>query len=147
MNIQGFVKSGYEGVRDAFQDNFDNGGDLGAACCVYVNGKVAVDLWGGVADSATGRAWERDTPVLLASSTKGLTAICMHRPVQRGELDLDAPIAHYWPEFAAEGKGSIPVQWALSHRAGVPAVDRRFTIEDVLNWHPVVAAVAAQKPE
>ena len=79
MNTQGVVKPGYEAVRDAFQDDFNNGGEVGAAWCVYVNGEVAVDLWGSAADPATGLAWEADTPALLASSTKGLTAICMHR--------------------------------------------------------------------
>jgi len=147
MSIHGFVLPGYEPVRDAFQQNFDDGAEIGAACCVYVDGKVAIDLWAGLADPATGRTWEADTPALLFSSTKGLTAICLHRLAQQGVLDLDAPIAQYWPEFGAQGKGSIPVRWALSHRAGIPAVDRPFTLDDVLNWDPVVAAVAAQKPE
>jgi CubicO group peptidase (beta-lactamase class C family) len=147
MSVHGAALPGFERVRDAFQNNFDENAEVGAACCVYVDGKVAVDLWGGLADPATGRAWEADTPTLLFSSTKGLTTICMHRLVQQGALDLDAPVAKYWPAFAAEGKGSIPVRWVLSHRAGVPAVDRSFTLEDVLNWHAVVAAVAAQKPD
>jgi CubicO group peptidase (beta-lactamase class C family) len=147
VDIEGSVLPRYQLVLDAFRRNFESGNETGAACCVYVNGEVAVDLWGGLADQASGRRWEGDTPVLLASSTKGLTSICIHLLVQQGVLDLDAPIADYWPEFAAAGKHSISLRWALSHRAGVPAVDRRFDIDDVLAWHPVAAAVAAQKPE
>ena len=147
MNIHGAVSPGFEAVRDAFRDNFAAGDEVGAACCVFVHGHCVADLWGGVADPGTGRAWEADTPVLLFSSTKGLTAICMHRLVQQGALDLDAPISKYWPEFAAAGKGAIPVRWVLSHRAGIPAIDRPFTLDDVLSWHPVIDAIAAQKPD
>jgi hypothetical protein len=147
MNIHGNVAKGYEGVRDTFQRNFAEHGEVGAGCCVRVDGEMVVDLWGGTADPATGRAWEADTPSLIFSATKGLTAICIHRLVQQGLLDLDAPVARYWPEFAVADKGSIPVRWVLSHRAGVPAVDQPFTLTDLLDWHGVVAAVAAQKPE
>jgi CubicO group peptidase (beta-lactamase class C family) len=84
---------------------------------------------------------------LWFSGTKGLTAACVHLLVERGQLDVDAPVAQYWPEFAANGKEKIPVRWVLSHRAGVPAVDATLTLEQVLAWDPVVAAVAAQKPE
>lgn len=121
--------------------------EVGAACCVYVEGRRVVDLWGGVASPDSGREWEADTPVIVFSSTKGATTVCVHLLAQRGVLDLDAPIANYWPDFAAEGKGAVPLRWALSHRAGVPAVDAPVTLDDVVGWDRVVAAVAAQRPE
>jgi CubicO group peptidase (beta-lactamase class C family) len=133
-------------VRDAFAENFEQHGDVGAACCVYLEGRPVVDLWGGVADLDGGRPWREDTLQLVFSATKGLTASCVHLLAERGKLDLDAPVAHYWPEFAAEGKAEIPVRWVLSHRAGLAALDAELTLDEVLAWDPVVAAVAAQAP-
>jgi CubicO group peptidase (beta-lactamase class C family) len=133
-------------VRAAFAENFARHGDIGAACCVYYRGRPVVDLWAGVADAATGRSWTEGTAVITFSATKGATAICANLLVERGALDLDAPIAHYWPEFAARGKGDIPVRWALCHKAGLAAVDGDLTLEQVIAWDPVVAAIAAQVP-
>ena len=99
---------GFERVRDVSGDNFENNGDVGAALCVYRHGRKVVDLWGGLADSGTGRPWARDTLQLVYSATKAATATCAHLLAQRGELDLDRPAAHYWPEFAASGKGGHP---------------------------------------
>jgi CubicO group peptidase (beta-lactamase class C family) len=104
-------------------------------------------LWGGVADEQSGRPWAEDSLVLVASSTKGATAICANLLVQRGELDLDAPVARYWPEFAAAGKQDIPVRWLLSHRVGLPVLDTPLTIEEYLAWAPPVNALAAQAPK
>ena len=105
-----------------------------------------VDLWGGVADADSGRLWTEDSIALVFSSTKGATAICAHLLAQRGELDLDAPVARYWPEFAAGGKQDIPVRWLLSHRVGLPVFDKPLTIEEFLAWEPPVKALAAQSP-
>lgn len=146
IEISGEVASGYEPVRDAFRANFDKHGDVGAAFSLYVRGEKVVDLWGGVADATTGRPWAEDTLQLVYSTTKGATAICAHVLAQSGALDLDAPVAEYWPEFAAEGKGTIPVRWLLSHRSGLPTVDAHLTPADVIEWQPIVAALAAQKP-
>jgi CubicO group peptidase (beta-lactamase class C family) len=133
-------------VREAFVENFLHRGDVGAQCCVYVAGRMVVDLWGGVADLATGRAYTPDTLQVVASSTKGALAVCIHRLVERGLLDLDAPVARYWPEFAAEDKGAIPLRWVLSHQAGLAALDRPLTIQAAYEWTPVVEALAAQPP-
>lgn len=146
-DIHGNVEAGFETMASAFAVNFAEHGEVGAACCVYVDGRRVVDLWGGVASPEQGRAWEADTPVIVFSSTKGATALCVNRLVERGELDLDAPIADYWPDFAAQGKQSVPLRWALSHRVGVPAVDAPVTLDDVVGWDGVVAAVARQRPE
>jgi len=144
--IHGRVEAGWEAVRAAFAENFEKHGDVGAACCVYREGRCVVDLWGGVADPASGRPWAEDDIQIVFSATKGATALCANMLVERGDLDLDAPVAHYWPEFAAQGKGEIPVRWVLCHKAGLAAVDGDLTLEEVLAWDPVVAAIAAQAP-
>ncbi len=113
-----------------------------------------VDLWGGVAgrevDGPAGRepdrAWGEDTIVRVASTTKGAAAICAHMLAQRGELDLDAPVVEYWPEFGAAGKERIPVRWLLSHQAGLPVVDGPLTFEQACAWGPVIRALEAQPP-
>ena len=145
-DIAGDVAPGYEPVREAFSANFDQHGDIGAAFSLYVRGEKVVDLWGGVADTTTGRAWEEDTLQLVYSTTKGATAICAHLLAQSGALDLEAPVAEYWPEFAAEGKEQIPVRWLLSHRSGLPTVDVHLTPDEVVRWQPIVEALAAQRP-
>lgn len=144
--IQGEVTGGFEGVRDAFVQNFERHGDLGAAFCLYHRGRKVVDLWGGVADEKAARPWSEDTLQLVFSTTKGATAACAHILAQRGELDLEAPVAEYWPEFGAEGKQDTPVRWLLSHRAGLPVLDDALTPEEALAWDPVVEALAAQRP-
>ncbi|MEU9243500.1 serine hydrolase domain-containing protein [Streptomyces sp. NPDC048385] len=145
--IHGEVADGFEGVREAFRANFAERGDVGAAVCVYRDGRPVVDLWGGVADPDTGREWERDTLQLVYSATKGVTATVVHLLAQRGQLDLDAPVAAYWPEFGAAGKAEIPVRWLLSHRAGVVTVEPPVPLEEALRWRPMADALAAQRPE
>ena len=113
---------------------------------LYLKGRKVVDLWGGLADQDTGQPWAKDTLQLVFSTTKGATAACAHLLAQRGELDLDAPVSQYWPEFKAEGKEQLPVRWLLSHRAGLPVIDRTLSPEEALAWDPVVEALAAQRP-
>ncbi len=142
---EGTVAPGFERVRDAFEANFDLFGDVGAACCVYVGGQQVVDLAGG-AVTPGGPPYTRSTLQMVASATKGALAICALRLVERGELDLDAPVARYWPEFAAEGKDTIPVRWLLSHRAGLPYVDTVLPMPELYRWRPIVDLLAAQRP-
>lgn len=144
--IIGEVAAGFEPVREAFEANFAQHGDIGAAVCVYRDGRPVVDLWGGTADPDTGLPWARDTLQLVYSATKGATATVAHLLSQRGALDLDAPVAEYWPEFGANGKAEIPVRWLLSHQAGLAALDRPVPLADALAWQPMVAALAAQRP-
>jgi len=144
--IAGTVSAGFESVAEAFHANFADQGEVGAAVCIYVDGQPVVDLWGGLADATRARPWARDTMTVVFSTTKGVTAACVHRLVERGLIDLDAPIARYWPEFGAAGKAAIPVRWALSHRAGVPIVESTLTRDQVFGWDPVVRAIAAQRP-
>jgi CubicO group peptidase (beta-lactamase class C family) len=146
-DIQGHVEDGWGKVADAFRANFEgNPGETGAACGVYVDGRLVVDLWGGLADKDTGRPWAADTIAQVASATKGATAICAHLLVQRGLLDLDAPVVNYWPEFGQAGKAEIPVRWLLSHQAGLPAIDTALTFAEACAWNPVIRALEAQKP-
>lgn len=144
--VAGRVEPGFEPVREAFAANFEQHGDVGAAFCLYLDGKPVVDLWGGVADRMTGREWSEDTVQLVFSTTKGATAICALLLAERGELDLDAPVSDYWPEFKAEGKEDIPVRWLLCHKSGLPVVDPAPTPEQLLDWGWMVDALAAQKP-
>ena len=144
--IHGNVTPRFERVKDAFAANFEKQGEVGAAFSLYHRGEKVVDLWGGTADVETGRPWAEDSIVMVFSSTKGATAICAHLLAQRGELDLDAPVARYWPEFAAAGKQDIPVRWLLAHRVGLPVFDNPLTPEEFLAWTPPVEALAAQSP-
>lgn len=154
-DVTGLVEPGFERVAERFARNLEpidsgGGGDVGAAFAVWVDGRPVVDIWGGLAEQETetapARPWERDTIVIVFSCTKGATAVCANHLIQDGRLDPEAPVAEYWPEFAANGKGAIPVKWALSHRAGLAAVDGDLTLEDVAAWDPVVEAIAAQAP-
>jgi len=145
-SLHGFVDSGYGVVMDAFVANFVERRDLGAGCAVYVDGRAVVDLWGGLADVRSTRRWDHDTAAVIFSCSKGLLAICAYLLVQQGRLDLDAPIARYWPAFGAADKASITVRQAMSHRAGLAALDVDLGRADVLAWDPVVEAIAAQRP-
>ena len=144
--VQGYVEPGFEPVRDAFAENFEKHGDVGAAFAAYKDGRPVVDLWGGVADRSTGRPWHEDTTVMVFSTTKGATALCANILAERGELDVDAPVVEYWPEFGKEDKEEIPVRWLLCHKAGLPFVEAHITRQEALAWDPVVDALAAQRP-
>ena len=144
-DVHGWVAAGFEPLREAFAENFAVHGEVGAACCAYRRGRVVADLWGGLADPTRGRVWQEDTLQLVFSATKGVTAICVHALVERGVLDLDAPVARDWPEFAAAGKGDITLRQVLCHQAGLAVVEGDLDLEQVLAWDPVVAAIAAQE--
>jgi CubicO group peptidase (beta-lactamase class C family) len=133
-------------VREAFAENFATRGDVGAAVCVYVEGTPVVDLWGGYANAARTQPWDQDTIVNVASTTKGMVALCAHMLVERGLLDLDAPVARYWPEFARADKAHIPVRWLLSHRAGLPAIRQDMPPQSLYDWHAFPRALAAEAP-
>jgi CubicO group peptidase (beta-lactamase class C family) len=143
--VYGAWAPGFEGVREAFEKNLAES-EVGAACCVYRDGEPVVDIWGGHADREAARPWQRDTAALVFSTTKGVTAALVHRLAQLGALALDAPVARYWPEFAANGKGEITLSQVLTHRAGVAALDRDLSPEEIFAWHPVCAAIVAQEP-
>ncbi len=144
--VSGYVEPGFEAVREAFAHNFEVGRETGAAFCLHVDGRPVVDLYGGHFDREGTRPYDPDTLQLVFSTTKGATAICANLLAQRGELDLDAPVASYWPEFAQQGKAEIPVRYLLTHQAGLPAIDRSLSAEEVQAWDPVIEALAEQTP-
>jgi CubicO group peptidase (beta-lactamase class C family) len=144
--IEGFADARFGPVVDAFVANFRFRGDVGAACSVEIDGTLVVELWGGLADARTGRAWERRTPAVIFSCTKGVLAILVYRLVEAGRLDVDAPIAAVWPEFADAGKAAITLRDAMSHRAGLAALDADLAEEDIVAWQPVVRAIERQRP-
>ncbi|MFK0108576.1 serine hydrolase domain-containing protein [Streptomyces sp. NPDC091217] len=149
MDVNGTVAEGFEPVRDAFVKNFELLGDRGAAVAVYRDGHRVVDLWGGARDfdGDAGRApWERDTAQIVRSATKGVAAAVLLLLWQRGQLDLDAPVDEYWPEFKAAGKERTSVRQLLAHRAGVPVLDRPLTPAEAADPDAGAAAVAAQAP-
>ena len=144
--IGGAVEPGFEGVADAFRANFEQHGEVGAAASVYVGGRKVVDLWGGIADRDAGTPYTEDSLQMVFSTTKGATAACANLLAQRGDLDIDAPVAEYWPEFKLHGKGDIPVRWLLCHKAGLPYVDATLTLEEALAWDPMIRALEEQVP-
>ncbi|MGW9371228.1 serine hydrolase domain-containing protein [Streptomyces xanthophaeus] len=146
MDIQGVVAEGFEPVRDAFVRNFEVLGDRGAAVAVYRDGRKVVDLWGGTKDAYGTEAWTRDTAQIVRSATKGVASAVPLLLHQRGLLDLDAPVASYWPEFKAGGKDRTLVRDLLAHRAGVPALDRGLSAAEAADGVSGPRAVAAQQP-
>ncbi|HET7473431.1 MAG TPA: serine hydrolase domain-containing protein [Candidatus Limnocylindrales bacterium] len=144
--IAGRADAGFGPVVDAFVANFTERGDIGAACSVIADGRPVVELHGGFADARTRRAWESDTPAVIFSCSKGLLTILVYRLVDDGRLELDAPVARYWPEFAAHGKATITVRDALTHRAGLDALDADLSVADIAAWTPVIRAIERQAP-
>ena len=144
--IGGSCDDRFARVRVEFEANFRERGDVGAAVCVSVDGERVVDLWGGWRDSARNRAWDADTLVNIFSIGKGLTAACVAHLVGQGEVDVDAPLADNWPEFAANGKSRITLRDVLTHRAGLPAIRKRLPPDAMLAWDVMTDALAEQEP-
>lgn len=146
VEIHGSCAPGFDRVRAAFEDNFALRNDVGAAVAAYVDGELVVNLWGGSADGAGTRPWREDTLAAILSGTKGLTSTCVHQLVERGELDLDAPVARYWPEFGQAGKADITLAMVLSHRSGVIGPRTPLRWQDVADWDLVCERLAAAEP-
>lgn len=143
--IQGNVDDGFGPVADAFAASVGAGAE-GAAICVHVDGRAVVDLWGGLANPATGRPYTSETLQMVLAATKGATALCASLLIDRCQLDIDAPVAEYWPEFASRGKQDIRVGWLLSHRAGLPALSRPITPADLMEIDATARRLALQRP-
>ncbi|MFJ8110322.1 serine hydrolase domain-containing protein [Streptomyces sp. NPDC096132] len=146
MDVNGAVAEGFEPVREAFVRNFEMLGDRGAAVTVYRDGHKVVDLWGGTRDVDGTAPWERGTAQIVRSATKGVAAAVLLLLHQRGQLDLDAPVGTYWPQYKAAGKERTLVRDLLAHRAGVPVLDRPLTPAEAADPDLGAAAVAAQAP-
>jgi CubicO group peptidase (beta-lactamase class C family) len=146
VEIHGHCDAKYLPVKEAFTENFRQGLEVGASLCVTEGGKTVVDLWGGYADENRTRPWEEDTIVIVFSTTKIMVALCGLMLVDRGLLDLDAPVAKYWPEFAEGGKENLPVRYLFSHTSGLPGWDEPIPFEALYDWDRVVGMLARQKP-
>jgi CubicO group peptidase (beta-lactamase class C family) len=145
-SVHGDCDPRFEPVRDAFSAGFASGLELGASLAVEVDGHSVVDLWGGFADVARERPWERDTIACVFSCTKGLAAIALLMLAERGVVDLDAPVVKWWPEFAANDKGTIPVRMLLTHEAGLSAISRPMPFGSLSDWTAMTDALAEQAP-
>jgi CubicO group peptidase (beta-lactamase class C family) len=145
-SLAGFAKPGFKAVRDAFLENFERRGELGAGCCVYHRGEKVVDLWGGIRRRATGEPWEEGTMALVHSTTKGMAGLAMALAHSRGLLDYDELVSTYWPEFAQQGKGQVTVRQLLSHQAGLFALDEPPVRSLVADPDRLAQVLARQKP-
>ncbi|MFF7313058.1 serine hydrolase [Streptomyces sp. NPDC008137] len=146
MDVNGTVAEGFEPVREAFVRNFETLGERGASVAVYRDGQRVVDLWAGTKDVDGTAPWEHGTAQVVRSATKGVAAAVPLLLHQRGQLDLDAPVGHHWPEFKARGKERVLVRHVLNHRAGLPVLDHPLTPEQALDPLRGPAAIAAQAP-
>jgi CubicO group peptidase (beta-lactamase class C family) len=144
--VSGYVKPGFEAVREAFVENFERRNELGAACCIYYKGEKVVDLWGGIRNEITREPWEEDTMVLVWSTTKGLSALAMALAHSRGLFDYDEPVSKYWPEFAQNGKEKITVRQLMAHQAGLFAFDELGDKEILSDPDRLAVVLARQKP-
>lgn len=145
-DVGGFCAAGFEQVREEFLRNFNERNELGAAVCIRVRGETVVDLWGGIADRATGRPWHEDTLAVVFSSTKGLAATCLHVLADRGLIAFDDPLSRYWPEFGANGKGAITVAMVVSHQAGLPVWQAPLPQGALRDWDRAAAQLASEAP-
>ena len=143
--IEGTCDPAFAAVREAFEENFRAGDEVGASVAVYIDGEPVVDLWGGHQDVARTKPWEQDTIVCMMSVAKGVSALCAHMLVDRGLLNLDERVATYWPEFAQNGKENVLVRWILDHRAGVPVCDAAQP-GDLYDFDAIVRAIEVQEP-
>lgn len=136
----------FDAVRELFASKLDSGEELGASLAVNIDGEMVVDLWGGWTDQDRSVPWSENTIANVFSTTKTMTALAALVLVDRGELDLDAPVARYWPEFAAKGKAAIKVRHLLSHTSGVSGWEQPITLDDLYDWDKSTALLAAQAP-
>jgi CubicO group peptidase (beta-lactamase class C family) len=146
VTVEGYVRRGFEAVREAFAENFARRRELGGACCAYRGGEMVVDLWGGIRNKQTGEPWEPDTMVVVHSASKGLAAMTLAIAHSRGWLDYEERVAHYWPEFAQHGKEAITVRQLLAHQAGLFAIDEPVGRDDVSDLDRLAVILARQKP-
>lgn len=146
IEIHGHCDPRFSRVKDAFAKNFAVENEYGASFCAFVDGEAVVDLWGGHVDAARSRPWREDTLANVWSTTKAMAATCAHVLVDRGQLDVEAPVARYWPEFAANGKEAMPVKYLLSHQAGLAGIAEQMAPEGLYDWDAVCAALARMAP-
>ncbi len=146
LPLSGICAPGWEQVRDAVHTNFAAGEEVGCSVAVYHKGKLVVDLVAGWADRAKTKEYADDALQVVFSTTKGVTATAVAMCVERGLLSYELPVAHYWPEFAQNGKGNVTVAQLLSHQAGLYTVERHMELEEILHWNTITAELAGMAP-
>src|SRR5262249_2133592 len=144
--IDGHCDEKFAGVRAAFQASFDKGEEVGASVCITRDGETVVDLWGGHADAAKTVPWTRDTIVNVYSTTKTVTALVALLLANRAMTDFTTPVAHCWPEFAANGKAGVKISHLMSHTSGLCCWKEKVAKEDLYDWEKVTSLLAAQEP-
>jgi CubicO group peptidase (beta-lactamase class C family) len=146
MEVHGYCDERFGKVRETFEKNFTERGDVGASFAATVDGEFVIDLWGGHADAARTRDWEEDTIVNVYSTTKTMTFISALVLADRGELDFNAPVTHYWPEYGQKGKEKTEVRHFMSHSAAVPGFAPRVSAEELYDWEQCIKNLEAQEP-
>ncbi|MEO4048720.1 serine hydrolase domain-containing protein [Pseudomonas sp. CAU 1711] len=146
MQIQGYYDLRFEPLKEAFAGLFEEPQERGAALCVQIGGETVVDIWAGTADKDGAEAWHGDTILNLFSCTKTFTAVAALQLVEQGKLELDVPVARWWPEFAASGKERVTLRQLLGHSAGLPALRESLPAEALYDWQTMTAALAAERP-
>ena len=146
MESKGYCDERFILAKQAFEKNFDLGLEAGASFAVSLKGELVVDLWGGYSDSAKTKPWEKDTLVNVFSTTKIMTALCIHLLIDKGLIDVEAPVSKYWPEFAQSTKEDVLVKHLLSHSAALPGFDQQISDEALYDWNRIINLLAAQKP-
>lgn len=144
--VNGTCDPRFAAVREEFERNFAERGEVGASVCVMVDGEPRVDLWGGLADADAGRPWDRETLNVIMSATKGAAALCAHLLIDRGQLDVEAPVATYWPEFAARGKESVTVHQVMTHQSGVCHVSETLPEGGFFDWSLMIKLIENSEP-
>jgi len=144
--IRGACDERFESVRDALARNLDSGEELGASIVLDLDGDILIDMWGGFRDQDRTVPWTQDTITNVWSTTKTVTSLAALMLVDRGELDVDAPVARYWPQFAAAGKQDVLVRHVMSYASGVSGLDQPAVVEDLYDWERSTSRFAAQAP-
>ena len=145
--INGYCDEKFSSARELFENNLISGFERGAAITVEIEGETVVDLWGGTDSKEQNTTWQEDTIVNVFSTTKGMAAVCLLQLIEEGKVNLDDPVAKYWPEFAQEGKDKIPVRYLFCHKSGLCGVTTPLPNDAYYNWDTMVSALAAQKPQ
>ncbi|MFK7915987.1 MAG: serine hydrolase domain-containing protein [Pseudomonadales bacterium] len=144
--LRGHYDTRFQSLVDAFVRNFEVQGEVGASLCITLEGETVVDLWGGIKDPGAQSPWEDDTLAVIFSSTKGLVALAAHTLIAQGKLDVEAPVADYWPEFAQNGKETATVRMMLDHSVGVPAMREKLKDKGCCDWEYMVERLEQEAP-
>ena len=144
--VAGSCDPKFNSARDRFIKNFEDGLEIGACIALNIEGTPVIDMWGGYKDKAQTKAWENDTIVNMMSVSKAISGICIYALVDRGLVDPEAPVAKYWPEFAANGKEGVLVRHLMAHTAGLSGWQEKVAAEDLYDWEKCTSLLAAQEP-